>query len=373
MSDIPPRAADEEGKVEPAKIKVKLRLDIHGMLTLESAVAIEEQEVIEEVKPEPAPAPAAADPAPAADAPPADGAAPAEGAEAGEAAPAEAAEAATPAPVPEPEPEKKKTKKVKRVALSVAAKGGGITPQELMEAQEAEGNMTHLDKLIAATSEAMNALEATIYRLRDELSSRLSTYIAEKDKEELSAKLTALEDWLYDEGFDADKATYEGKRKDLEGHFAGGESRCKEAESRPEAYATLEAAIALYAGFAGSNDEAYEHIAAEEKQKVGAEVAGAQAWLADTKAKLDALVATDDPPVKAAEIVAKATALASTCKPIMDTPKPLPAQPDPPPAPEGEPAADAANPEGAAAEPAADADATPGAAATPNPDNMDVD
>merc|ERR1719333_859121 len=38
VSDIPPRVPDEEGKVDPAKIKVKLRLDIHGCLTLESAV-----------------------------------------------------------------------------------------------------------------------------------------------------------------------------------------------------------------------------------------------------------------------------------------------------------------------------------------------
>eukprot|EP00324_Dicrateria_rotunda_P004601 CAMPEP_0206162974 /NCGR_PEP_ID=MMETSP1474-20131121/11129_1 /ASSEMBLY_ACC=CAM_ASM_001110 /TAXON_ID=97495 /ORGANISM="Imantonia sp., Strain RCC918" /LENGTH=537 /DNA_ID=CAMNT_0053565377 /DNA_START=13 /DNA_END=1622 /DNA_ORIENTATION=- len=56
VSDIPTRAADEDGKIEPAKVKVKLRLDIHGCLVLESAVAIEEQEVIEEVVP---PAPAA--------------------------------------------------------------------------------------------------------------------------------------------------------------------------------------------------------------------------------------------------------------------------------------------------------------------------
>merc|ERR1719253_1949459 len=47
VSDIPKGVPDAEGKVDPAKIKVKLRLDIHGCLVLESAVAIEEQEVIE--------------------------------------------------------------------------------------------------------------------------------------------------------------------------------------------------------------------------------------------------------------------------------------------------------------------------------------
>merc|ERR1719316_2455546 len=41
VSDIPTKAA-ADGKVEAAKIKVKLRLDIHGVLSCESAQAIEE-------------------------------------------------------------------------------------------------------------------------------------------------------------------------------------------------------------------------------------------------------------------------------------------------------------------------------------------
>merc|ERR1719313_886185 len=48
ISDIP-KMTDADGKVDPTKVKVKLRLDIHGCLVLESAVAIEEQEVVGEV------------------------------------------------------------------------------------------------------------------------------------------------------------------------------------------------------------------------------------------------------------------------------------------------------------------------------------
>ena len=48
ITDIPSRGVDESGNVEATKIKVKLRLDLHGCLVLESAVAIEEQEVVEE-------------------------------------------------------------------------------------------------------------------------------------------------------------------------------------------------------------------------------------------------------------------------------------------------------------------------------------
>merc|ERR1719421_477468 len=283
ISDIP-KVADADGKVDPTKVKVKLRLDIHGCLQLESAVAIEEQETVEEVPPEPA-APAA----------PADGKAPDAPAEgAAEGAPAAEGEGAAPAGEPDaaaappPEPEKKKTKKVKRISLSVTSKGAtGITPQELIDAQEAEGNMALQDKLLAATAEAMNALEAAVYKLRDDVSTRLADFLAEPDKEKLSSMCTAMEDWLYDEGMDTDKATYEAKLKELEDAFAPGNMREKEAGFRPDAFAALKEAIEKYSTFAASASEDYAHISTEDKQKVAGEAAQAQAWMSEMQAKVD--------------------------------------------------------------------------------------
>jgi len=255
----------------------------------------------------------------------------------------------------------------------VATKGNGITAQELMEAQEQEGNMQLMDNLLAATAEAMNALESAIYRLRDELSGRLATFIAEADKEKLGAKLTAMEDWLYDEGFDCEKAVYEAKLKEITDMFAGGDMRCKESEMRPDALAELSKAIDTYAAFAASSDEAYAHIAAEEKQKAGAEVAATQAWLSETKATLDALSPTDDPKIKAADISAKAAALVKVCKPIMDTPKPLPKEPEPAPAPAADAAAADSTPAEGAEAPPTEGEGAASAEAGAKPDNMDVD
>lgn len=158
VSNIPPRAADEEGKVDPAKIKVKLRLDIHGILVLESAVAIEEEEVIEEL-PAPTVAPskgeAPAETAPAESPPEATPTAPSaeDTATTPDAtASAQQADEMTKEPTtPAAEPEKKKTKKVKRISLTVVPKGAGISSTALMEAQEAEAQMTLQDRLIAET------------------------------------------------------------------------------------------------------------------------------------------------------------------------------------------------------------------------------
>merc|ERR1719424_562550 len=156
ISDIPQRL-DAEGKPEASRIKVKLKLDLNGVLSLESAVVLEEEVVIEEAPPaEPAPPPAPEAPA--------GGEAPAEGAEA--------------APAPAPAEEKKRSKKVKRVKripVTVSeAKSVGMSAQELMEAQEEEGKMAIEDKRIKEKADAMNQLEETIYSMRDKLSTSLS-------------------------------------------------------------------------------------------------------------------------------------------------------------------------------------------------------
>jgi len=252
---------------------------------------------------------------------------------------------------------------VKRIALTVKSKGQGITPQELMEAQEEEGKMALLDKILAETAEAMNALEAAVYKYRDDLSEKYAAYFVEADKEKLQAMCTAMEDWLYDDGMDVDKNTYIAKHKEFTDAFAGGVGREKEAELRTDAYQELKNAIEKFSAFAASQSEDYAHISTEDKQKVAAECATAQAYLADTQAKLDALAKTEEPPIKAAEITAKASSLTSVCTPIMNTPKPLPKEPEPPPPEspaEGAAEADPAPPEG---------EAPP----APKPDNMDVD
>ena len=140
--------------------------------------------------------------------------------------------------------------------------------------------------------------------------------------------------------------------------------REKEAGERGPALTSLQEAIEKYNAFAASQSEDYAHIGTEEKQKVAAECAQAQAWKVDAEAKLAALGTTDDPPIKAAEIAAKASSLAGICAPIMNTPKPLPPPPEPEPAAEAPPADEAAE-----AAPAADSEPPPPS----KPDNMDVD
>jgi heat shock protein 4 len=317
ISDIP-QHTDADGKPETTKVKVKLRLDLHGCLSLESAIAVEEEVVVEEEVSGPAKG----------EAPPAEGeAAPAASAGEAEAAPAEgdAAAAVCDGEAPAPaESEKKKTKKIRRIPVKVKDKALGLSERELMEATESEAQMALQDRIIQETAEAMNKLEATVYSMRDKLGQELAEFSSEEEKAPIMAMLTQLEDWLYEDGMNVDKATYESKYNELMDKCGPIVLREREASLRPDAIAQLKKTIARYQDFVGSSDERYAHIEPEDKAKVAAEVEAAKAWLADVEAKVAASPTSADPVIKAAEIFAKAEGLDSVCDPIMRKPKPPP-------------------------------------------------
>jgi len=383
-------SADADGKVEAAKIKVKLRLDIHGCLVLESAVAIEEQEVIEEVPPPPPPPAAsapAAQPAPAeaaegdaaAEPPVANGAAdPSADPSADEPPPpadaAGSAEAAPPASeTPAPEPEKKKTKKVKRIVLKVDQTTAGITKHELMEAQESEAAMALLDRVIKETADAMNDLESFIYTMRDKMHTRYEKFASDQEKETISSMLTAMEDWLYDEGMDCEKSVYQAKLKELQDACAAIVTREVEAGSRDQSFSELNSAIERFSALADESNEDFAHIEKEEKDKVEAKVSEAKAFLADSQAKLNGLSSMEDPPVKTDEIDSVKRDLIAVCEPIISKPKPPPPKVDPAPAPAPSDAAADTPPAGEdTTNKSEDPPAEPVEAASA-PDNMDVD
>lgn len=58
---------------------------------------------------------------------------------------------------------------------------------------------------------AKNALEAYIYSLRNKLYEGLEPYLKPADRDALAGRLSALEDWLYDEGEDETKSVYVAK------------------------------------------------------------------------------------------------------------------------------------------------------------------
>lgn len=279
-----------------AKIRVNVKQDIHGSLTLSSAQMVEEIP-----EPEPAPAEEGAD------------------AKAEEGAEAKAEE----------KKEEVKKPKLKKTNLEFSIERPlDWTMTELQREIEVEVDMSNADRVVRETADARNELESYIYDMRDKIisESQLASFCTEEEKSAFSTMLENFENWLYEDGFDASKSVYVSKLAELKKSGDPIESRAYEAKSRPNAMAMLQKTIEKYTSWlnTSSGDENYAHITEEERATCQKMVDDSNAWMYDSLDKQGGLAANVDPAVTVAQIFAKNQEVSNTVSPIMHKPKPKP-------------------------------------------------
>jgi heat shock protein 4 len=176
------KGVKEDPKGDFMICKLKARLNIHGVLNVESGYYVEEVEVEE--------------------------------------------------PIPEPEGEKKegemdvdkekeppKMRKVKKQQrkgdLPLSAGTASLDEATRGLQAERENAMIMEDKLVQDTENEKNNLESMIYELKDKIIDQYADFASDDEKSRLNAKLEQIEDWLYDDGEDASKAQYVSKKEDI--------------------------------------------------------------------------------------------------------------------------------------------------------------
>ncbi|XP_067569620.1 heat shock protein 105 kDa isoform X2 [Pseudorca crassidens] len=224
-------------------------------------------------------------------------------------------------------PEAKKPKiKVVNVELPVEANLVWQLGKDLLNMYiETEGKMIMQDKLEKERNDAKNAVEEYVYEFRDKLCGPYEKFICEQDHQNFLRLLTETENWLYEEGEDQAKQTYVDKLEELMKIGTPIKVRFQEAEERPKIFEELGQRLQHYAKIAAdfrSNDEKYNHIDESEMKKVEKSVNEVMEWMnnimnAQAKKSLD-----QDPVVRAQEIRAKIKELNNTCEPVVTQPKP---------------------------------------------------
>ena len=131
--------------------------------------------------------------------------------------------------------EKPKTKKVKKQVrkgeLPISAGTSSLDAATITSLAEHESSMIMEDKLVADTEEKKNELETYIYEMREKMYDQYAEFASDAEKEKVKEKVDALEvrslfvhrrqrintkqDWLYDEGEDTTKAVYVSKIDEL--------------------------------------------------------------------------------------------------------------------------------------------------------------
>ncbi|CAO3573953.1 unnamed protein product [Mortierella alpina] len=286
-------------KVEPvngesACVKVKARINIHGVLTVESAYVVEEvikEELIEE-------------------------------------------NAEADAENPDAPLTRKVKKLVKKGDLPVVSATTALDRAIITELKEKEMEMIASDKLVVDTEMAKNTLEEYIYDTRSKVSGgAYKDFVDPANKDQFVQNLNDAENWLYDEGDETTKSVYNAKLSEL--HVIGNPIiyRYRESEARPNAARELRETINQLMAQATSTEEKYAHIPEEEKNSIVEKCSKAQTWIENKEERQSMTKKYEEPVISSAEIRKQRDDLIYFATPILNKPKPKPVVVEPTPEP----------------------------------------
>ncbi|XP_011096072.1 heat shock 70 kDa protein 16 [Sesamum indicum] len=187
---------------------------------------------------------------------------------------------------------------------------GGMTQGELSQAQEKELQLAEQDLKVERTKEKKNALEAYVYESRNKLLSTYRSFATDSEKEGISSNLQQTEEWLYDDGDDESEYVYTEKLDDLKKMVDPIEIRYKEEEARAVATRELLNCIVEYRMAVAS-------LPSSERDAVIGECNKAEQWLREKSHHQDSLPKNADPILWSGEIKRKSEALDAMYKHVM--------------------------------------------------------
>ncbi|KAL9678679.1 hypothetical protein QQ045_016528 [Rhodiola kirilowii] len=172
---------------------------------------------------------------------------------------------------------------------------GGMTKTELSEAQGTEQKLCQQDRVMEQTKNRKNALESYVYDMRNKLFSTYRSFASDQERENISRTLQETEEWLYDDGDDETESAYASKLEDLKTMVDPIENRYKDEESRAQATRELLNTIVEYRMHADS-------LPSMDKELIIKECNKAEQWLRERTQQQDSLPKNTDPVLWSSEI-----------------------------------------------------------------------
>ncbi|KAK7692144.1 hypothetical protein QCA50_003763 [Cerrena zonata] len=222
--------------------------------------------------------------------------------------------------------EQTKTKKVvKKKDVPFVWSNTSLDGSILEQFRQQEAEMHAADKLVADTEDRKNALEEYIYDMRNKLDNKFAAYVQSSEKEQLLKLLQEAEDWLYsDDGEDSTKSVYVARLDSLKVLGDPITNRFREAEDRSRVISQLRDTINSYMSQATSGEEKFAHIDEKDKQSIVEKCATVQQWLEDQIARQTEKPKNVDPVLKAVDVNKKRDEIIYFATPILSRLKPKP-------------------------------------------------
>ncbi|KAF9589364.1 hypothetical protein IFM89_023298 [Coptis chinensis] len=187
---------------------------------------------------------------------------------------------------------------------------GGMTKAQVLEAHDKELRLVQQDQIMERTKDKKNALEAYVYDMRNKLFDTYRGYASDSERENISRSLQQTEEWLYEEGDDESEKVYTGKLEDLKKLVDPIESRYKDEEGRAQATRDFLNCIVDYR-------MGVKSLPSGERDAVLNECFKAEQWLREKTQQQDSLPKNTDPLLWSSEIRRRVEALNMTCKHIL--------------------------------------------------------
>lgn len=188
---------------------------------------------------------------------------------------------------------------------------GGMTKPELALAQETENLLAQQDLTMEQTKEKKNALESYVYEMRNKLFSTYRSFASDQEREGISRSLQETEEWLYDDGDDETVNTYASKLEDLKKLVDPIENRYKDGEARAQSTRDLLQCIVEYRTAVGS-------LPPEQRDFIISECYKAEQWLREIAQQQDSLPKNTDPILWSGDIKRRTEDLKLKCQHILN-------------------------------------------------------
>ncbi|ETN61435.1 Hsc70Cb [Anopheles darlingi] len=335
---------------EPQEVKVKVRINQDGIITISSAVMYERKESEEPVSPTPA---ANGDQKAGDGGGASPDAAPQQpGDDAGKAGEPMDIQEGSDDEQPKKDPksndssgegwtqrvtrwftsDKKKKVSTKQVELTIESKTHGFAFSELQKYLDEEKKMIANDFQEKERIDAKNALEEQVYEVREKIQSEglLHPYIEEQDASTICRELEETENWLYEEGESCEKAIYKERLEKLRAKIEPVRIRYEEYSGQEQAFTELGysiqqtlKAVEQYR----AKEPKYEHLTETEMINITEAAQKAQKWYEEARSKLVGIRKTQDVPVKLADIRHETQTLTTCTNSVLNRPKPKPPTP----------------------------------------------
>ena len=175
----------------------------------------------------------------------------------------------------------------------------------LVESQAKLQMLADKDRERIMLEEAKNKVESYIYHIKNKMADyedQIAKVTTSEQRESILSMASEAEDWLYEDGYDADLATFEDKYAELAGPAEDIFFRLAEMTARPEAIAALSRKLSKVEDLMAKWETEKPQVTEEERNSVMEKVNEARKWIADMQDKQADTDPTDTPAFTSEEV-----------------------------------------------------------------------